>query len=223
VNSIRLLTIGQAPRPDMEAELRLVLDATRSNKSELAIETLGALDGLSGAEIAACPPTSDADAFHTRLEGHRDVIVSKAAVTERLATLVDGGDDRLTIVGCTGRFAGFPRRANVLYPSHILANVVEAVLPASAHLGVLVPLAEQVAPLTEQWNTDGRTAFAVHVPPGASPDEACDVLTADGVDAVLLDCFGYETELVERVRMRTARPVLSAVRLTALVAAELLG
>ena len=80
--SLTLLTIGQSPRPDLEAELRLTL-------GDVAIETVGALDGLSDEEVAAHPPMSDADAFHTRLGGERDVIVSKAAVTQlaRVAAL----------------------------------------------------------------------------------------------------------------------------------------
>jgi len=216
VASLTLLTIGQSPRPDLEAELRLTL-------GDVAIETVGALDGLSDEEVAAHPPMSDADAFHTRLGGERDVIVSKAAVTQRLAGLISDSTDDLIVVGCTGRFVGLPRRANVLYPSEVLAHAVDAVLPSPCRLGVLVPLAEQVAPFTDQWSSEGRLATAVTLTPGTDPADACDSLISVGVDAVLLDCFGYDTDLVETVRERTGRPVLSAVRITALLAGELLG
>ena len=63
----------------------------------------------------------------------------------------------------------------------------------------------------------------VAVKPGTDPTRAATTLREAGVDLVVLDCFGYDRTLLAAVRRVTGRPVLSAVRLTALLAAELLG
>ncbi len=211
-----VLTIGQAPRHDIAAELATVLGDT-------PLEVRGALDGLGDPEIDALAPVSDADALHTRLPGGRDVVVSKAAVTARMADLVSRAGSRPTLVACTGRFAGLPERPNVLYPSIVLEHLVDAVLPGEGRLGVMVPLPEQVVGFEQQWSRPGRPATAVAVTPGADPDDAAAALDAAGVDLILLDCFGYHRDTLERMRRLTGRPVLSAVRCTAQLAGELLA
>ncbi|MDH3678553.1 MAG: AroM family protein [Acidimicrobiia bacterium] len=210
-----VLTIGQAPRPDIVAELADVL-------GDRPIEVQGALDGLSVADIEALTPVADADALHTRLPTGLDVIISKKSVTERMAALVDGAGDRLTLIACTGRFRGLPPRPNVLFPSVVLDGLIDATLPAGHRLGVLVPIPEQIELFTEVRGRDDRPATVVAVKPGTDPTAAAEQLRHAGVDLVVLDCFGYDRELLTTVRQVTGRPVLSAVRATAHLAAELM-
>ncbi len=210
-----MLTIGQAPRHDLVAELADVL-------GQHPIEVRGALDGLSRDEIAALAPVADADALHTRLPGDIDVVISKKAVTDRLGALIEGSGHRLTVVACTGRFQGLPERPNLLFPSLVLDGLIDAILPSGHRLGVLVPIPEQVELFTELRGRPDRPATVVSVTPGTDPSEAAERLRAAGVDLVVLDCFGYDRELLSTVREITGRPVLSAVRATAALAAELL-
>ena len=215
VESLLVITIGQSPREDIQNELRQIL-GTRP------IEVLGALDGLSENEVAELTPEAPSDTFHTRLSNGTEVVVSKEAVTARLVGLLSESKNRPVLVACTGQFEGLPHYPNVLFPSAILGLLVEAVAPASSTLAVLVPLVEQIEPLTRQWQRPERDVVVAAVKPGDNPDEAAATLADAGVDLVVLDCFGYETPLLQRVREITGVPVLSAVRCTAHVASEML-
>lgn len=222
--SLVVLTIGQAPRHDLVVELCDALGPDRWHPDDPdAIEVRGALDGLTLAEIEALTPADAADTLHTRLPGDVDVVVSKRAVTERLAALIDELGDRPTLVACTGTFAGLPSRPNLLFPSVVLDGLIDACLPAGSTLGVLVPLPEQVEPFTASRGRPDRPAVVVAVRPGDDPSEAAAALNAAGVDLVVLDCFGYDRALLDEIRRRTGRPVLSAVRATGALLDELLA
>ncbi len=220
-----VLTIGQAPRHDIEAELADVL-------GDRPIEMQGALDGLSVEEIAELTPISDADALHTRLPGHEantggpdglDVIISKKAVTDRLGLLIEQAGHRLTVVACTGRFHGLPERPNLLFPSVVLDGLIDATLPAGHRLGVLVPIPEQIELFTNLQGRPDRPVTVVSATPGTDPTTAAAELRDAGVDLVVLDCFGYDRQLLATVRTVAGCPVLSAVRATAALAGELMG
>ncbi len=219
-----VLTIGQSPRPDIVAELT---DAFADRSAEgpasqvPAFEVQGALDGLAADQIAAMPPISAADTLHTRLPNGTDVVVSKKEVTSRLGALIEQAGDRPTLVACTGTFDGLPERPNLLFPSRVLDGLIDAVLPNGHQLGVLVPLADQIGPFTESRGRPDRPATVVAVTPGSDPTEAATELREAGVDLIVLDCFGYDRELLATVRAVTGKPVLSAVRATAALAAEL--
>lgn len=216
VESLLVITIGQSPREDIQTELRQIL-------GERPIEVRGALDGLSNEAVAELAPSRAADTFHTRLSDGTEVVVSKEAVTGLLTGILQESESRPVLVACTGQFEGLSNYPNALFPSAILGLIVEAVAPAHSTLGVLVPLAEQVESLTQQWQRPGRDVVVAAVKPGEDPDEAATTLSDAGVDLVVLDCFGYETALLNRVREVTGVPVLSAVRCTAHVASEMLG
>ncbi len=216
VESLLVVTIGQSPREDIQTELRQIL-------GERPIEVRGALDGLSNDEVAELAPRRAADTFHTRLSDGTEVMVSKEAVTGRLTEILEQSDSRPVLVACTGQFEGLPNYPNALFPSAILGRIVEAVAPARSTLGVLVPLAEQVESLTQQWQRPDREVVVAAVKPGEDPGQAATTLSDAGVDLVVLDCFGYEAALLNSVREITGVPVLSAVRCTAHVASEMLG
>ncbi|MFT5531108.1 MAG: protein AroM [Candidatus Poriferisodalaceae bacterium] len=211
-----VLTIGQAPRLDIVAELADVIVGR-------PIEVRGALDGLAAVDVEAFPPISPADTLHTRMADGADVVVSKSEITLRLSTLIKDAGDRPILVACTGHFAGLPERAGILYPSDVLRNLVEAVLPVGGRLGVLVPLETQIEPFREQWHATGRAATVVAVTPGHDSTAAATELRESGVEIVVMDCFGYSRSTLQQVRDLTGRPVLSAVRCAAHLANELLG
>lgn len=217
-----VLTIGQSPRADIVAELRDVL-------GDRPLEVRGALDGLSRAEIDSLTPIEDADALHTHLPASpespngADVIISKKAITDRMAALVEQAGDRTTIVACTGKFVGLPERPNLLFPSKVLDGLIDAALPSGSRLGVLVPVPQQIELFRQLRGRADRPVTVATVTPGDDPTAAAAELSAGNVDLIVLDCFGYDTTLMNRVRELTGRPVLSAVRATAHLAAELLG
>ena len=211
-----MLTIGQSPRLDIVAELAEVLGPR-------PIEVKGALDGMSRAEIDMLSPIADADALHTRLPDGVDVIISKKAVADRLGILIENNPGRLTVVACTGKFHGLPERPNLLFPSVVLDGLIDATLPSGYRLGVLVPIPEQIELFTELRGRPDRPATVASARPGTDPTAAAIELRNAEVDLVVLDCFGYDHALLSTVRDVAGCPVLSAVRATAALAAELMG
>jgi len=211
-----VLTIGQRPRPDLVTELGDVL-------GEYPIEVVGALDGLSLDQITELVPSVDADALHVHLPSGHDVVISKAAVTARLADLIERAGHRPTVIACTGRFQGLPWRPNLLFPSAVLDGVIDATLPAGYRLGVIVPIPEQIELFTTARGRPDRPATVVAVKPGHDPTAAANELRDAGVDLVVLDCFGFGRAAAATVRRVTGKPVISAVRVTAHLVGELLG
>lgn len=211
-----VLTIGQAPRNDLVAELTDVF-------GDRPVEVQGALDGLTLDQISTLTPVADADALHTRLPGDVDVIISKKAVTDRLGSLIEAAENRLTVVACTGRFQGLPERPNLLFPSVVLDGLIDAALPSGYRLGVLVPIPEQIELFTELRGRPDRPVTVVSARPGTDPTAAAEELRRAGVDLVVLDCFGFDRALLSTVREVSGCSVLSAVRATAAIAAELMG
>lgn len=222
MDPLLVLTIGQAPRPDLVAELAEVL-------GDYPIEVRGALDGLTLAEVESLAPIDDPDTLHTRLfeaagsDGPVDVLISKKAVTNRFADLIAEAEGRPVLVGCTGAFVGLPERPEVLLPSKVLSGLIDATLPHGRRLGVLVPVPEQIDLFTEIRGGPNRPVTVSVVRPGQDPTMAATQLRDAGVELVVLDCFGYDRQLLATVRKITGVPVLSAVRVTARLAQELLG
>jgi protein AroM len=105
----------------------------------------------------------------------------------------------------------------------VLAGVVDAVLPSGGHLGALVPLEVQVEPFAQAWATPQRRATVAAVKPDANPGPAARRLAEAGAQLIVLDCFGYHRGTLDAVRRASGLPVLSAVRCTAHLAAELAG
>ena len=165
--TLGIATIGQAPRDDIAA----VFAAQAPAGTRVALR--GCLDGLTDAEIAARPPLDGADTLYTRLRGERDVVLSKAHVTERapetLARLREDGADVL-VFACTGEFPHFPGDAGVLFPSRVLNGLVQSLLPVG-RLGLLIPLPEQAEKLIAKRRREGLDVVAEALRPSAEAAE----------------------------------------------------
>ena len=97
--TLGVVVIGQAPRPEIEAELRLVLGEA------LPIALVGALDGLSRAEIDRLTPRDSDDTLFTKLPDGDGVVISKAAVARHAQAHLDRFADQgidVTMMCCTG-------------------------------------------------------------------------------------------------------------------------
>lgn len=214
MRELPVFVIGQAPRPDMAAEIRAAAPGLR-------IALRGALDGLSRAEIASLTPRENADALFTILPGGDTVTISKRAVTERLATMLPDGP---ALLCCTGTFKGLPGRSTLIQPSAVLNALTRAILPAG-RLGLFIPLAEQTETLQSARSRDGVSVHAVTLRP-ASGDAARDRAAAEMADfrpdLVVLDCMSYTRADKARIGARLACPLLLSIAVAARLAASLL-
>jgi protein AroM len=216
MSTLRVFLIGQAPRPDLEAEIAAAAPGLR-----VVLE--GALDGLSRAEISGLAPRDGADTLFTLLPSGEAVAISKAAVTERLrAHLASSSGPAL--LACTGAFAGLPARTDLVQPSAVLNGLADALLP-NGRLGLAVPIAAQIPTLTAQRTRPGRDVHAVELRPGSdAPARRAAALALAGwrPDLVVLDCISYTRADKAAFAEVLACPVLLSVAVAARAAASLL-
>jgi len=214
--SLVILTIGQSPRPDLEAEAHAAVPG-------LPLTLRGALDGLSRAEIAALSPRDGADTLFTALPSGEGITVSKAAVTARLREVL-ATTSGAVLLACTGGFAGLPKRTDLVQPSIVLNALAEVLLPRG-RLGLVVPLAAQIPALIAARQREGLDVVAVALRPygdATTRHAAARALATHKPDFVLLDCISYTRADKAAFVAALPCPVLLAIAVAARTAACLL-
>ncbi len=209
---VGIVTIGQAPRPDIGADLRAILGPS------VPVLEAGALDELDAGQIAQLAPAGSDFPLITRLRDGSTVVVGKSRVLpllqERLDQLAARGA-RLFAILCTGRFPAFRAPGPVLFPERVIAGTVEAL--GVRRLGLLPALPGQAAEVHQRW---ARAGFEPVVAP-ASPYgedqailEAVAQLRTARVQIAVLDCQGYRLRHRDLVRGVLDCPVLVPTALT---------
>lgn len=217
-----VVVIGQSPRPEIEAELRHVLGDT------IDIELVGALDGLSRAEIGRLSPDGSDDTLFTKLPSGEGVVISKKAVTRGAQAALDRFADRgtdVTLMCCTGAFKGLSARGPVVFPSAVLTSLAAALLPAG-RLGVFTPLPEQADQVHHKWrdrpwHVAVEPLLPIHQP--ADLTAAAERMAAQRPDLVIMDCMSYTTEMKQAVRAITGARSLLGLSCAARAVQELLA
>lgn len=212
-----VLVIGQAPRADVEAEIRAAVPG-------LAIRMQGALDGIPREGLAALAPRDGADTLFTVLPSGEAITVSKAAVTARLREKV-GRLRGPVLLACTGHFEGLPERPGLVQPSAVLNALAGALLPRG-RLGLFLPLAEQEEALGGARARDGLSVTTVALRPHS--DDATRLTAAQRMaqarpDLVLLDCMSYSRRDKAVLAPVLACPILLSISVAARAAASLLA
>ncbi len=211
-----VFVIGQAPRPDLAAEIAAAVPG-------LTIAMRGALDGLSRAEIATLAPHDGADTLFTILPDGDSVSISKAAVTERMKALLRGTQGPV-LLACTGAFKGLPDRPGLVQPSAVLNGLAAALLPRG-RLGLFVPLPEQAETLGESRARDGLSVVMRPLRPqsdAATREAAMAAMAREKPDLLVLDCISYTRADKAAAVAAMDCPVLLSVAVAARAAACLL-
>ena len=212
-----LVTIGQAPRTDVLADLAPLL----AGRAYVEHGALDDLDEHNAAAFAVVAPDADETPLVSRLRtggsvqiGHRALLPRLEAAIERCAA--DGADAVLLM--CTGHFEPVPARVPV-YDAESLAqaSVVERV--GDTAFGVLTPVAAQVEESRGRWAA--RMGRAVDVAPcnpyTSAPADvasaAVALVAASAADGralawIVLDCFGYTAAQADAVAEATGCAVL---------------
>ncbi|PSK67298.1 hypothetical protein B0E53_00740 [Micromonospora sp. MH33] len=205
-----LVTIGQAPRTDLIPDVETALSGVDWVEH-------GALDLLDADGIARLGPRGGERTLVSRLRDGSRVRLGATSIAPAL-------DDALrrcvadrcgaVLVLCTGRVEHGPASVPVLHAED-LAHELMVGLVGEGRLGVLCPVPEQLTDIRERWEGRlGRSVVAAAVDPyTAGLDEVAAAgrsITADGADAVFLDCIGYTREqrevlAAEGIRAETAR------------------
>lgn len=216
MSTLPVFVIGQAPRPDLAAEIAAATPG-------LSIAMRGALDGLSRAEIAGLAPRDGADTLFTILPDGDSVSISKAAVTTRMKALVESTRGPV-LLACTGSFKGLPERPGLVQPSAVLNGLAAALLPRGK-LGLFVPLPEQAASLGGSRAREGLSIVVHALRPhsdAVTRVAAMAAMAKEKPDLLVLDCISYTRADKAAAVAALDCPVLLSVAVAAHAAACLL-
>lgn len=214
-----VVTIGQTPRPDLDA-------AFRRHAPTATIRVVGALDGMGAAEVATLAVPDSYPLLVRLADGGTARIPLKTLaplVEERVRRLAEEGAVAI-VVACAGAFPDLPCSVPVLLPGKLLPGVVRA-LTTGGRIGVVTPLAEQAPAARRKWTDDG---FSVDIA-WASPyvheelDAAAEAMRDPALEMVVLDCMGHGDEYRRLFARRCGRPVVLAQSVVARVAGELVS
>lgn len=223
MRTLAVLTIGQAPRPDLTPELRKYWPG-------ITLHEHGALDGMTESEIETLAPGPDEEPLTSRLIDGSSAVFGAIKILPYLSeALVQGeaaGADA-TLLVCGSEFPAIPHTRPLLRGSDLL-HYGAAALCRDANVGVIRPLYSQLADARRHWTqTLGRHPNAV-----TSADPYCndaDAIAATAsrdlghCDIVILDCFGYDEAAAVAVARRSGLPTLLTRSIVARLAAEFMS
>lgn len=212
-----IVTIGQTPRPDLEATFAAAAP-------QATVRVAGALDGLGDDAIAALAvpgpyPLLVRLADGSTAEVPRDALVPR--VTAAAAALAEAGAG-LVVVACAGAFPAIPCAAPVLVPGRVVPATVRAIA-AGGRIGIVTPNAAQ-APFAEaKWRADGFDVVVTHAAPSRAGDLAAAAarMRASDVALVVLDCMGHDDASRAAFAVASGRPTVAVQPLIAGLAAAL--
>ncbi|GAB4528485.1 MAG: AroM family protein [Anaerolineae bacterium] len=215
-----LVTIGQSPRDDVMPQLLPFLPG------DVAVQQMGALDGLTRDQIQALAPGPDDYVLHTRLRDGSPVTIGREPIVSRVQACIDeleeAGANPILLL-CTGQFPELRSQGLLVEPDHLLVHLVCGL--KVRRLGVMVPLASQIGELTEKWAAiEADVSFAAASPYAdqAEVAHAARMLGGMELDLVVMDCIGYTRLHKRAVSQATRRPVILASSAVGRVVGEML-
>jgi protein AroM len=221
MKKIGMLTIGQSPRDDILPGLREILG------KNVEIVEAGALDGKTMEDVKKIPLRIEDYILVSRMRDGTEIKITKKYVLPMMQEKLDWLESkgiRLTVVMCTGKFPQFKSKGLVVTPMEILKGVLEGCLK-EGKLGVVYPTAEQIPMGEKEWGRLNITIYGDTVSPYEPKDVEglCNRLVDQNLDLILLNCFGFPTEIRKKVAKKTGKPVVQANTMVAHVLAELLN
>ncbi len=222
-HTIGAITIGQAPRTDVMPEIQPLLG------SDIEVVEMGALDGLTRAEIETFAPQGDDYILHTRMCDGTSVTIAERHILPRMQSCIDSLTQQgveLVMLLCTGKFPTFRSTTLLIEPQKITDSIIGALAGKQHKIGIMTPLAGQIEQVTANLQDLKDNVVAVSASPYSAVDEitpAAQRLGTEGVDVSVLHCIGYTMEMKGIVKETTGKPVILARALTARVVCELLS
>lgn len=221
--TIGLLTLGQAPRTDIEPTFRAVLG------DGVAFSQRGALDGLKGCDCVELGPTEGESGIETCVRGLdgsvRGVLVAKRLLLPRLiaAGLKLAEECDALVLLCSGRFPALKRAVPRLIEPIVVVRSVVAALAGHGRLCIIGPESDMEA-APAQWRPYAAQVFTA----AASPYDGQEALVRAalraqtlGADYILLDDMGFTEQQRQTARKASGLPTLNATSITARVLQEL--
>lgn len=204
--NVGLLTIGQSPREDVVPEIKPLF------LPRIEILETGLLDNLSPEEIERLKPETGETLLVTRLREGNQVQLSEKKVNSMMPGVLNSMKTKLNVstvgVLCTNDFPKKQFPFPVIFPFDYLNFLTTHVLQIKI-LGILVPLKNQIEMAEEKWKKD-KVIVEVKSPygEGKSWEEIAQRFIQEKVEAVILDCIGYNIKDRQEIQSLLSVPVL---------------
>lgn len=188
-----IVTIGQAPRHDLHADLETLLD------EGIDIVERGALDALTLDEIAARYPIGNKrPILVSRMRNGEQATIAEPDVEplldDAIRTMATEDDVAAIVVLCTGDVPDYrDLPVPVLSPKRLVRHSLQALFP-EGRLLVMSPEASQSENTQKRWEAAGFTVATLNASPYGDPaalDAAAEQAAAHSADLLYLDCMGY--------------------------------
>ena len=200
---IGFLTIGQSPRNDIMSTFKNNL------KDDIKIFEAGALDMFSESDFRNLKFDENKDFYITRLRSGNSIQINKGILLpflqkelEKLEQKVD-----LTVILCTGSFPELKSKKPILYPDKILVNSIKSLTNVN-NAGVLIPVAEQKDNVLQKWNKLEIGIIPKSCSPYRETENFKDIIFADEIDLIVLDCMGYNEEHKSVLAKQFTKPII---------------
>lgn len=219
---IGAITIGQAPRVDVTADIMDIFD------EDVELFQAGGLDGLTKEQIAEFAPEEGDYVLVSRLTDGSSVTFGEKHILPRLQEAIDEMEEkgcRLVMFFCTGNFPETLSAKNIplIYPCNILEKLVPLMTKKSS-IVCLTPSPLQLAQSTKKWENYVDKVVSVAASPYgdyADLEKAAEQIKDMDADLVVLDCIGYTQEMKEMFAKKTGKLVVLPRTLLARVVSEL--
>ena len=219
---IGAITIGQAPRVDVTADImRLFPEGTE-------LLQRGGLDGLSREEIAAFAPQEGDYVLVSRLVDGSSVTFAERFILPRLQEAIYELEDagcKFIMMFCTGTFPEDlkARHIPLIYPCKILERIAP-IVSKDSNILCITPSPLQVEQCEKKWNGFVNKAKCISASPYGdieAVEAAAEEAKKYDADLIILDCIGYSQKMKNMFVEKTGKLVLLPRTLLGRVAAEL--
>jgi protein AroM len=224
MDSIAMITVGQAPRDDLVPYMQDVFSR------KVSIWQAGVLDGLSRDAMAGLGPEPGEVGIVARLLDGSNTLLSHKKILPRVQALVDRAVAQrvgLIVILCGADWSALRSPTLIVNPGKVFPAIVSA-LASGWRLGVIKPSAGQIEQARRQFAERGIEAVVTAASPYAGEQRLRDVraaaeqLKAAGVDLVWMTCVGMDEAMRAIVRETTGKPVILARTILARVIDEFL-
>lgn len=206
---IMFVSVGQSPREDLIEEMMQNLD--------VPVETLeiGALDNLSDAEIAAFAVKDDEASIVTRLADGSNIVLSKSAISERMAKIVAEfrpGEYDLVAILSTGLFRDFDSNCPTVNSQRAIESAIISLAAQGSTVGIIMPLERQLQEFDIPALIDYKIV-ASHARDNDRGQLAAALIDLAETDIIVLNSVAYTEADRAVVARASGKPVILARRI----------
>ncbi|GAA0609456.1 AroM family protein [Paenochrobactrum glaciei] len=206
---IMFVSVGQSPREDLIEEMMQNLD--------VPVETLeiGALDNLSDAEIAAFAVKDDEASIVTRLADGSNIVLSKSAISERMAKIVAEfrpGEYDLVAILSTGLFRDFDSNCPTVNSQRAIESAIISLAAQGSTVGIIMPLERQLQEFDIPALVDYKIV-ASHARDNDRSQLAAALIDLAETDIIVLNSVAYTEADRAVVARASGKPVILARRI----------